>query len=147
MSGTLLPFATKTVLIVDDDEGIRLMVAQLVERQGYRALCAASGTEGFTALVEHQDAIAMIFLDLRMPEMDGFGFRALQLESPELAFIPTVVMTGQAVSGEELARLRPAAWLPKPASLVQFQQALQAHARKAPCEARWQDHKATTSAD
>lgn len=89
---------------------------RLVDRQGYRARIAASGAQGFTALVEHQDAIALIFLDLRMPEMDGFGFRSLQLESPELAFIPTVVMTGQEVSGEELAQLRPAAWLPKAAS-------------------------------
>ena len=122
--------AARSILIVDDDSSVRVMLARLVQREGYIPLATASGTEGFTRLIEHADRIALIFVDLRMPDMDGFGFRSLQLESPDMAVIPTVVMSGHSVSREDLARLRPTAWLPKPASVAQFQAAIRNHARR-----------------
>lgn len=120
------------VLVVDDDPGIRLMLSRLVQRAGFAPLTAGSGTEAFTELVDHHDRIALIFLDLRMPEMDGFGFRALQLETAAFAAIPTIVMTGQTVSGDDVMRLNPTAWVPKPANLSQFTEALVTHARPLP---------------
>jgi len=106
------------------------MLTRLVQSEGYTPLATATGAEGFTRLIEQADRIALIFVDLRMPDMDGYGFRSLQLESPDMAVIPTVVMSGQSVSGEDLERLRPTAWLPKPASVAQFQAAIRDHARQ-----------------
>ncbi len=120
------------ILIVDDDPGIRALLSRVVERAGYEALTAATGQEGFATLGAHQRRVALVFLDLRMPEMDGFGFRALQLAAGALDQVPVVVMTGQPVSEEEASRLRPAAWVTKPSSLTTFQDAVRSHARRVP---------------
>jgi CheY-like chemotaxis protein len=120
------------ILIIDDDPGVRVMLTRLVGREGYAAIAAASGSEGYTRLVECADSIALIFLDLRMPDMNGFAFRELQLKSPATAAIPTVVMTGQTVSGSEIERLHPAAWLPKPARVAIFLEMISTHARLPP---------------
>lgn len=120
------------ILIVDDDPGIRKMLSRLVERVGFEALTAATGDEGFNTLSAQQDRVALVFLDLRMPEMDGFGFRALQLAAGRLEAVPVVVMTGHPVSDEDVLRLRPAAWVTKPSGLARFTDAVQSHARRLP---------------
>src|SRR5262245_26132774 len=85
----------RAILIVDDDSSVRVMLTRLVQSAGCTPPATATGSEGFTRLIEHADRIALIFVDLRMPDMDGYGFRSRQLESPDMAVIPTVVMSGQ----------------------------------------------------
>lgn len=118
-----------SILIIDDQPGVRFILSRVVEREGYVALHAESGAQGYEKLVENLDSVALIFLDLRMPGTDGFVFRWLQFSSPEAARIPTIVMTGMGVTDEELQRLHPVAWLPKPANLSQLQLLIRRHAR------------------
>lgn len=60
---------TKTVLIIDDDEGMRDTLAAILRRE-YRVLRAANGEAGLTVL--EREAIDVVLLDVRMPGMNGF---------------------------------------------------------------------------
>lgn len=107
--------AARKVLIVDDDEAIREVVATCLELVGgFDVRTAASGAEGFdVALAELPDAI---LLDVMMPGMDGPAlFRKLQAE-PRTAAIPVVLLTAkaQAADREALGALGVAAVLTKP---------------------------------
>ncbi len=106
------------VLIVDDDASIRSILAEVVKREGCTPVLAASGLEGYASLTALGSRISMVLLDLSMPEMDGFAFRDLQLDDPDLAEIPTIVLTGHALTADELSFMRPAAVLLKPAPLA-----------------------------
>lgn len=61
----------KTVLLVDDEEPVRLVALKLIERAGYRAIAASGGQEAIDLLKEHGDSICCVLLDLTMPRMDG----------------------------------------------------------------------------
>ena len=58
------------VLIIDDDDGILLVLARMVERIGYQVISAGSGHEGLEAL-RRRDDIGLVILDLTMPGMSG----------------------------------------------------------------------------
>src|SRR6059036_3227933 len=60
------------VLIVDDDQIIREMVARMVRGMGHSVCLAATGREALQRLHEHMSDI--VLLDIMMPEMDGFEF-------------------------------------------------------------------------
>ena len=81
------------VLVIEDDHDIRTEVAELLAEAGYRVLTAADGKEGLDRLSDASDC-SLILLDLMMPKLDGWAFRARQLASPELAKIPVVVLSG-----------------------------------------------------
>jgi CheY-like chemotaxis protein len=85
---------------------------------------AASGLEGYASLTALGSKIALVLLDLTMPEMDGFAFRDLQLDDPELAEIPTVVLTGHALTADQLSFMKAAAVLNKPARLVEIRRVI-----------------------
>jgi CheY-like chemotaxis protein len=101
------------ILIVEDDDDIRLLLRGLLEHRGYEVLCAQSGQEALDMLAT---AVAvppsLILLDVMMPIMDGYAFRAAQRSIPALADVPVVVMS--AVSDVRLGELAPAAVVVKP---------------------------------
>ncbi len=117
------------ILIIDDEPGVRVILRRVAEREGYETVEADSGADGLLAMAAAPDTVALIFVDLRMPGMDGFAVRATQLATPELARIPTIVVSGQNISPAELDRLKPVACLAKPAALSQLQAAIRCHAR------------------
>jgi CheY-like chemotaxis protein len=117
------------VLIVDDDASIRGLLAEVVRREGRTPVLAASGLEGYASLTALGPRISMVLLDLSMPEMDGFAFRDLQLEDPDLSEIPTVVLTGQALTADQLSFMRPAAVLLKPARLADIREVIRQFAQ------------------
>jgi CheY-like chemotaxis protein len=117
------------VLIVDDDASIRGLLAEVVRREGRTPVLAASGVEGYASLAALGPRISMVLLDLTMPEMDGFAFRDLQLEDPDLAEIPTVVLTGHALTADQLSFMRPAAVLQKPAPLADIRSVIRQFAQ------------------
>lgn len=112
------------ILIVDDDPAVRAFLAEVVRRDGCEPVLAASGVEGYAALTASAARIALVLLDLSMPEMDGFRFRELQLEDAQLAGIPVIVLTGFMLTPEELSFMRPAAVLSKPASVTTIRDAI-----------------------
>lgn len=62
----------KTVLVVDDDEGLLETLQDLLEMEGYRVIVAHNGIEALEKLETLTPAV--ILLDLRMPRMDGKTF-------------------------------------------------------------------------
>lgn len=91
-----------TVLVVDDDHGIRTALAMVLEDEGLRCTTAANGAEALE-LLRSGVRPDLIILDLMMPVMSGFEFRAAQRADPALAAIPTVVLSA---AGEPSSRLR-----------------------------------------
>ena len=59
------------ILIVDDEEDIREVLADRLEAMGYETATAADGVQGLEAI--QREAPDLVFLDIRMPELDGFG--------------------------------------------------------------------------
>jgi len=103
-----------TILIVDDDAGIRQIVTVFLEYKGYSAVSVANGAEALDYLQHSYSRPQLIVLDLMMPVMDGGAFRHHQQQNPELAAIPVVVLSAAADIQEQAPTLRAAAYLPKP---------------------------------
>ena len=68
-----------TVLVVDDEEAVRNLAIEILERRGFTALGAADGRDGVEVFREHADEIDCVLLDLTMPHMGGEAcFEALR---------------------------------------------------------------------
>jgi two-component system, chemotaxis family, chemotaxis protein CheY len=82
------------VCIVDDDDDIRMLLRFALEMSGYRVAEASDGFEALELLRRGRDRCELVLLDLMMPGMNGWEFRALQRQDPALAQIPVVVVSG-----------------------------------------------------
>jgi CheY-like chemotaxis protein len=103
----------RPLLIVEDDPDIAETLAALLDDRGYLVEIAANGAAALSRL-HRPPRPGLILLDLAMPVMDGRQFRRAQLERPELASIPVVVLTADVKAHPEL---RAADWLTKPVPL------------------------------
>jgi two-component system, cell cycle sensor histidine kinase and response regulator CckA len=61
-----------TVLVVDDDDGVRSIIARGVEQAGFRVLAAANGDEALTVLEQSGIEVHLVLCDLLMPRLDGY---------------------------------------------------------------------------
>lgn len=82
----------KKILIVDDDQGIREALKELLEIEGYEVDTAVSGVDGLAYLRE-QTAPALVLLDLMMPGMGGLEFREKQVAEGLALTVPVVLMS------------------------------------------------------
>jgi CheY-like chemotaxis protein len=62
----------KTILIVDDEDGARDVLARLLRRQGHNVVCASNGKQALD-LLRAKEPPDLIILDVMMPIIDGFG--------------------------------------------------------------------------
>ena len=81
----------RSVLVVDDDETVRDLMARYLEREGFTVWTAADGIEGLALARERHPAA--ITLDVMMPGLDGWTVLAALKGDPELAHIPVVLVT------------------------------------------------------
>lgn len=81
------------VMVVDDDRDIREALSEVLEDEGYHVVTAEHGLAALERLRSGSPRPCLILLDLMMPTMDGRQFRSEQRQSPELAAIPTVVLS------------------------------------------------------
>jgi CheY-like chemotaxis protein len=105
----------QTVLVVDDDTAVRRPLARLLGLEGFDVIEANNGQEALTYLQSGLD-IAVIVLDLRMPVMDGWSFRARQRSDPLIADIPVIVVSG--ADADRFHELGAVATLEKPVTLA-----------------------------
>lgn len=96
MSGS----GTHVVMVVDDNEDIRVALQELLASEGYESAAAGNGEEALALLRQEQLTPCMILLDHNMPVMDGPTFRKFQQADPALADIPVILYSG----GEDLRR-------------------------------------------
>ena len=81
-----------SLLIVDDDEMNRYTLARRLTRDGHGHFgMAANGVEALAAM--RQDRYDLVLLDIRMPELDGFGVLEAMKADPALAAIPVIVIS------------------------------------------------------
>ena len=103
------------ILVVDDNEQIRVAVADILEDEGYPV---AHAEDGLDALEKLRTGLCprLILLDLMMPHMDGATFRRHQAQDPSLANIPVVVVSADWRIHQVARDLGVAGALPKPFS-------------------------------
>jgi len=98
------PISGRRVLVVDDDAGIRDVLADFLEGEGYQVASARDGSDALLkAKLERPDVIV---LDLMMPTMSGWGFRAEQMRDPALADVPVVIASAFTCRMEVAAHLQ-----------------------------------------
>jgi CheY-like chemotaxis protein len=103
-----------TILIVDDDPDVRLLLTTFLTFKGYEPVSVANGQEAIHHLQHSQPCPQLIVLDQMMPVMDGAAFRHAQQQDPALASIPIVVLSGAEDIEEQAPLLDAAAYLSKP---------------------------------
>jgi DNA-binding response OmpR family regulator len=80
------------VLVVDDDDDIRLLVAELLRLTGYEVLPAASGVEALAVLAAGVRP-DLVLLDVQMPELDGWDTLRCIRNDVDLHHLPVVLCT------------------------------------------------------
>jgi DNA-binding response OmpR family regulator len=108
------------VLIVEDDTDVREFMEVLLTTHGFETMTAANGREALELMRERRPCL--VLLDLMMPVMDGWQFRAEQLREPAIADVPVVCVTAVGEQSERIEGLK-APCLRKP---VEFQALLDA---------------------
>jgi CheY-like chemotaxis protein len=83
------------VLIIDDDEGIRTALAELLELSGYQVVAAGDGQDALELLADGLEPNAIV-LDLVMPRMDGWTFLSRLRADPKFHGVPVVVTSAVA---------------------------------------------------
>jgi signal transduction histidine kinase/DNA-binding response OmpR family regulator/HAMP domain-containing protein len=91
------------VLIVEDETATRELWRRMLEKEGWVVSEASNGREGLARLAERRPEV--IFLDLMMPEMDGFQFVAEVRKSDSWRRIPIVVVTAKDLTEHDRRRL------------------------------------------
>ena len=87
---------SKAVLVVEDEVGVRRVLARLLGEKGFRTIEAGNGREAIERLAE--ETPAAIIIDLFMPNMSGIELLKALRRNAYYKKIPTVVMTGSGVA-------------------------------------------------
>lgn len=103
----------KTILVVDDDDGVRSLVRAVLRRHGHSVDTARDGAEALQKI--RDDAYSLILLDLMMPKVDGFQFLQTLRDDPEHAAVPIIVVSAHLQSDPaQVLALGASTLLPKP---------------------------------
>ncbi len=88
-----------TVLIAEDEENIRKLVASYLSREGYRVVQAGDGRQAVEQFEELGDAVSLVILDIMMPHMDGYeACRKIR----EISQVPVVMLTARDTEYDEI---------------------------------------------
>ncbi len=97
-----------TILIIDDEPGLRRSLTAHLEDLEYATLEAGNGQEGLDLLLANRQDIAAVVVDLNMPVMDGYSFiKHAVVEAPE---VPIIVLSGVGIVEDALSAMRIGAW-------------------------------------
>jgi CheY-like chemotaxis protein len=115
----------RTVLLVDDDARNIFALSSVLERRGMKVLSATTGKEAI-ALIETTPDLAMVLMDIMMPEMDGYQTIATVRENAAYRRLPIVALTAKAMVGDREKCLEAGAtdYLAKPVNIDQLLAAL-----------------------
>src|SRR5205807_9569459 len=106
----IMPGSLGTVLLVEDEEGIREVTAMLLSHLNYSVICAACGADAIEKFRKYQGSINVLLTDVVMPGMNGLKLaQTLGAMDPELKII---IMSGY--SGEDCEQEHAVPFLQKP---------------------------------
>ena len=111
----------KTALLVDDDARNIFALSSVLERRGMKVLTATTGHEAI-ALVESTPKIAIVLMDIMMPQMDGYQTIGVIRQNPALGRLPIIALTAKAMKGDREKCLEAGAsdYLAKPVNTEQL---------------------------
>jgi CheY-like chemotaxis protein len=111
----------RTALLVDDDARNIFALSSVLERRGMHVLTATTGSEAIT-LVEKHPEIAVVLMDIMMPQMDGYQTIGVIRENPAFRRLPIIALTAKAMKGDREKCLEAGAsdYLAKPVNTEQL---------------------------
>ncbi|HVY84751.1 MAG TPA: HAMP domain-containing protein [Caulobacterales bacterium] len=115
----------RTVLLVDDDARNIFALSSLLERRGMRVLAATTGREAID-IIESTPEVALVLMDIMMPEMDGYETIQMIRQNPAHRRLPIIALTAKAMKGDREKCLEAGAsdYLAKPVNTDQLLSAL-----------------------
>ena len=115
----------KKVLVVDDDVRNLFALSSVLERRGMFVLTAGTGREAIATLESTPD-VAIVLMDIMMPEMDGYETMQVIRQNPSFRRLPIVALTAKAMKGDREKCLEAGAseYLAKPVNTEQLLSAL-----------------------
>ena len=115
----------RTVLLVDDDARNIFALSSVLERRGMHVLTATTGSEAI-ALAESTPDLAIVLMDIMMPEMDGYQTIQVIRSRPTFRRLPIIALTAKAMKGDREKCLEAGAsdYLAKPVNTEQLLSAL-----------------------
>jgi len=119
-----------TILIVEDNEMNRDMLARRLERKGYDVICAVDGPEGIARAASDQPDI--ILMDVALGEMDGWEATSAIRSNPGTAEIPVIALTAHALESDRRRSIEVgcADFETKPVALAQLLEKIELHTRR-----------------
>jgi signal transduction histidine kinase/HAMP domain-containing protein/CheY-like chemotaxis protein len=93
------PLNGAKILIVDDDVRNVFALTSVFERYGAQIRYAENGRQGMEIL-DREDDIALVLMDVMMPELDGYATTAAIRRRPEFADLPIITVTAKAMKGD-----------------------------------------------
>ena len=90
---------TNRVLVVDDQDDIRMIMRDKLTSAGYEVIEAASGEVGVSYAESHRPGL--ILMDMQLPGVDGYEATRRIKSNPELSHIPIIAITAHALLGDK----------------------------------------------
>ncbi|HWE25686.1 MAG TPA: response regulator, partial [Myxococcales bacterium] len=103
--------------IVEDDREVRDAIAEVLADSEYKAVGASNGVEALEQLRSAAVRPCVILLDVMMPTMDAWAFRAEQERDPSVKDIPVVLLSAHTDVRLAAAQMNAAGFLPKPVAV------------------------------
>jgi CheY-like chemotaxis protein len=115
----------RKVLVVDDDVRNIFALSSVLERRGMTVLTAGTGREAITTLESTPD-VAIVLMDIMMPEMDGYETMQVIRQNVSFRRLPIIALTAKAMKGDREKCLEAGAseYLAKPVNTEQLLSAL-----------------------
>ncbi|HVA11604.1 MAG TPA: response regulator, partial [Stellaceae bacterium] len=115
----------RTVLVVDDDARNIFALSSVLERRGMQVLTASTGREAI-AILDSTPNVAIVLMDIMMPEMDGYQTMGVIRENSAFRRLPIIALTAKAMKGDREKCLEAGAsdYLAKPVNTEQLLSAL-----------------------
>jgi CheY-like chemotaxis protein len=111
----------RTVLLVDDDARNIFALSSVLERRGMKVMTATTGEEAIK-IVESEPEVALVLMDIMMPEMDGYQTMGHIRANPQFRRLPIIALTAKAMKGDREKCLEAGAsdYLAKPVNTEQL---------------------------
>ncbi len=114
---------SRLILVVDDEDGIRELIAEVLSSEGYTVQSACNGRDALRVM--ESTIPALILLDLHMTVLDGFGFvRALVARG---ITVPTILVSAAANLAQHARDLGAVAFIGKPFEIGHLLRTVERH--------------------
>lgn len=108
------------ILIAEDDDDLRIQLAEALEEHGYEVRTASDGAEVMEILDAAGEMPALLILDWLMPRVSGYAVLRVMRDETRTKTVPVIILSGMPVDEEELAGAEVEAVFIKPVAALLF---------------------------